>query len=78
MASFEVRVVSQKQEPVKGAKVALAFTSLFRGVTGSQYTGLNGVARFSGYEPGLVKVFVNGSSRGIYTYRDGGQITVPL
>ena len=75
MASFEVRVVDDEQEGLKGVRVALEFVSLTRGMA-TEYTDSDGSAYFDGYDKGDIEVYLDGSSYGKYYYEDGGCITI--
>jgi hypothetical protein len=76
MASFEVRVVDDDEEPIEGARVRLEFTSLLRGMSDEDSTDSDGIATFSGYEDGEIRVYIDGSNYGEYQYEDGGEITI--
>jgi len=76
MASFEVRVVDDNQEGLKGARVRLEFVNQTRGMSASEYTDSDGSAYFDGYDEGDIEVYVDGSSYGRYHYEDGGSITI--
>lgn len=78
MASFDVHVVNDDQEGIKGIRVVLGFTSVLRGMTAVEYTDSDGHAEFDGYDEGEVEVFVDGSSYGNYFYEDGGGITITI
>jgi hypothetical protein len=41
-----------------------------------QYTGVDGRALFMGYQPGDVKVYVDGNERGTHSYREGMTVIV--
>ena len=76
MASFEVRVVDDDQEGLKGVRVKLEFLSLTRGMSAAEYTDSDGSAYFDGYDEGDIEVYIDGSSYGKYYYEDGGSITI--
>jgi hypothetical protein len=76
--SFCVRIVNDDQEPVKGARVGLGFTSVLRGMASGEYTDSDGCAYFDGYDDGECEVFVNGRSEGRHYYRDGDSVTVSV
>ncbi len=79
MATFYVKVLYGSGQPVKGSRVALGFYGLSRGVTGDVYTDDNGIARFSGYDPGEADVYVDGSTKANNVYfSDGKRVTVRL
>lgn len=57
-----VKVIRESTgSPIKGARVALGFSSLGRGVTSNEYTDDEGEAHFDA-DNGDGKVFVNGST----------------
>ena len=76
MASFEVRVVNDDQQGLRGVRVSLSFTSLLRGKTAAESTDSDGSASFAGYEEGEVTVYIDGRDYGTYSYRDGECITI--
>ena len=76
MASFEVRVVNDKQKGVSGVRVRLEFTSPTRGMSAEEYTDSDGSANFDDYEEGEIRVYIDSSNYGTYDYRDGECITV--
>lgn len=53
---------SSSGKPAKGERISIGFSSLFRGVTSSEYTDENGEAHFDA-DPGEGEVYVNGSNR---------------
>ena len=76
--SFDVHVVNDEQEGVDGAKVMLSFTSVLRGVSGTEYTDEDGHAEFDGFEDGEITVYVNGTGYGTYSYEDGDSVTITI
>ena len=76
MASFDVHVVNEDQEDLKGVRVVLEFTGPLRGITGAEYTDSYGHAEFDGHKEGEVEIFIDGKSYGTYSYEDGGSITI--
>ncbi len=78
MASFDVRVVNDDQEGIRGARVVLGFTSVLMGMTDEKYTDSDGYAEFDRYDEGEVEVFVDGSSYGNYLYENDGGITITI
>lgn len=54
-------VYSSSGKPAKSVRVSLGFSSLFRGVTDTEYTDDNGEAHFDN-DPGDGAVYVNGST----------------
>jgi hypothetical protein len=76
MPSFEVRVVNDDQEGVKGVRVRLEFTSLTRGMSAEEYTDSDGSAYFDGYDEGSINVYIDGRNYGGYHYDEGGCITI--
>lgn len=58
-----IKVVrSSNGKPAKGEKVAIGFSSIFRGITSSEYTDENGEAHFDA-DPGEGEVYINGSTK---------------
>lgn len=76
MANFEVRVVNNDQEPLRGVRVKLEFTSITRGMSAEEYTDSDGVAYFSNYDEGEIRVYVDHDNCGTHYYEDGEQITI--
>ena len=76
--SFVVRVLNSNGDPVSGCKVVLGFTSIFRGMSSTEYTDSRGRAHFSGYESGAVNVYVDGDNCGEYEYEDYDEITITI
>lgn len=74
--AFTVRVVGTDGSGVKGCRIVLSFADATRGQTAPQYTGVDGRALFMGYQPGEVKVFVDGSERGMHRYSEGSTVIV--
>ncbi len=74
--SFEVRVVDDDGDGVRGVRVVLSFTDPTRGQSNAEHTDSDGCAEFSGYEDGEIKVFLDGANAGTFDYRDGDSITV--
>lgn len=76
--SFSVRILKDG-EPVNGARVRLAFTSVVRGMSDPEYTSdSDGIAEFDGYDDGEVEVFVDGQSYGTESYRDGDSVDIDI
>ncbi len=73
---FSVRVINGKRQGVSGVRVKLEFKGVTRGMSMGEYTDSQGYAKFSGYDPGDVLVYVDGASCGTYPYRDGGSINI--
>ncbi len=63
MATFHVKTVYASGRPAKGCRVAVAFYGFSRGVTQTVWTDENGIATFSGYDPGDADVIVDGTTR---------------
>jgi len=74
--AFTVRVVGGDGRGVSGCRIVLGFTDVTRGQTAPQYTDGDGRARFPGYAPGDVKVYVDGSERGTHRYAEGSTVIV--
>jgi hypothetical protein len=74
--AFTVRLVGDDGRGVQGARVVLSFVSPTRGQSSPQFTDGDGRARFSGYQPGEVRVFVDGSDCGAFSYSDGATVHV--
>jgi hypothetical protein len=75
---FTVKIVDDDQEPVKGARVMISFTSMLRGHSTTEYSDSEGRAEFPDYEDGEITVFVNGDNVGTYYYKDDEEITVVI
>jgi hypothetical protein len=73
---FTVRVIGDDGGGVKGCRVVLSFTSPLRGQSTPQYTDADGRARFVNLQPGEVRVYVNGSDRGTFSYAGGATVHV--
>lgn len=74
--AFTVRVVGSDGRGVSGCRIVLSFADATRGQTSPQYTGVDGRALFMGYQPGDVKVFVDGNERGTHRYGEGMTVIV--
>jgi hypothetical protein len=74
--AFTVRVVGDDGRGVSGRRIVLGFVDVARGQTAPQYTNADGRAQFMGYQPGDVKVFVDGNERGTHAYREGSTVIV--
>ena len=74
--AFTVRVVGGDGRGVQGCRIVLGFADAARGQTSPEYTDGDGRARFMGYQPGDVKVFVDGSERGTHRYSEGSTVIV--
>lgn len=74
--AFTVRVVGSDGRGVSGCRIVLGFTDVARGQTGPQFTDSDGRARFMGYQPGDVKVFVDGNERGTHRFAEGSTVIV--
>ena len=74
--AFTVRVIGSDGRGVSGCRIVLSFADATRGQTAPQYTGVDGRALFMGYQPGDVKVFVDGSERGTHRYSEGSTVIV--
>ena len=69
-----VKVVYQSTgKPAEGRKVALGFSSFFRGVTSSEYTDSGGEAHFEA-DNGDGEVYVDGATK--YKGRLAGRVVV--
>ena len=71
MATFHVKVSYSNGQPAKGSRVVLAFYGN-RGNSRTEYTGSDGYATFSGYDPGEADVIVDGSVKET-RYLSGGE-----
>ena len=76
MAAFEVHVVNDEQEGIRGCRVRLEFKGLTRGMSDDETTDSDGCAYFDDYEDGEIIVYIDGSSYGSYDYRGGDSITI--
>ena len=76
MASFDIRVVNDDEEPLEGVRVRLEFTSALRGMADEDSTDSDGIASFSGYDEGEIRVYLDGTNYGEYQYEDGEEITI--
>lgn len=74
--AFTVRVVGGDGRGVSGCRIVLGFVDVTRGQTSPQYTDGDGRARFMGYQPGQVRVFVDGNERGTHAYAEGSTTIV--
>ena len=74
--AFTVKVIGGDGRGVSGCRIVLSFADVTRGQTAPQYTDGDGRARFMGYQPGDVKVFVDGSERGTHRYGEGSTVIV--
>jgi hypothetical protein len=74
--AFTVRVIGEDGRGISGCRIVLGFTDVTRGQTSPQYTDGDGRAMFMGFQPGEVKVFVNGNERGTHRYADGSTVIV--
>ena len=69
-----VKVVSESTgKPLKGRRVAVGFSSMFRGITSTEYTNSDGEAHFNA-DPGEGQVYVDG--RTAYKGRISGRVIV--
>lgn len=75
--SFKIQVFNAQHKTVSGTRVTFAFTSLFRGMSTSEYTDGSGIATFNTkYDDGKIEVYVDGRSQGECYYKWGQSITV--
>jgi hypothetical protein len=74
--AFTVRVIGNDGRGVSGCRIVLSFADAARGQAAPQFTGVDGRALFMGYQPGEVKVFVDGSDRGTHRYDEGSTVIV--
>jgi len=74
--AFTVRVIGSDGRGISGCRIVLGFVDATRGQTSPQYTDGDGRARFMGYSPGDVKVYVDGNERGTHGYADGATAIV--
>lgn len=74
--AFTVRVIGGDGRGVSGCRIVLSFTDGTRGQTAPQFTGVDGRALFMGYQPGEVKVYVDGNERGTHRYGEGSTVIV--
>lgn len=74
--AFTVRVIGGDGSGVSGCRIVLSFTDGTRGQTAPQFTGVDGRALFMGYQPGEVKVYVDGNERGTHRYGEGSTVIV--
>ncbi len=77
MATFHVKVSYSNGQPVKGSRVVLAFYGN-RGNTRTEYTGSDGYATFSGYDPGKADVIVDGSTKRTLYLNSGDTVSVRI
>jgi len=78
MATFRVKVSYSNGQPVKGSRVVLAFYGISRGNSSTEYTGSDGYATFSGYDPGRADVIVDGSTKTTRYLNNGDVVTVTI
>ncbi len=76
MASFEIRVINDRQDGLSGVRVKIAFKSLTRGISLEENTDSVGSAYFNGYDDGMIDVYVDGKDCGSFYYKDGDSITI--
>jgi hypothetical protein len=76
MAAFDIRVVNDDEEPLEGVRVRLEFTSVSRGMSDEDVTDADGIASFSGYDEGEIRVYLDGANYGEYQYEDGEEVTI--
>ena len=74
--AFTVRVVGEGGRGVSGCRIVLGFADVARGQTSPQYTDGDGRALFMGYQPGDVRVFVDGNERGTHHYAESSTVIV--
>ena len=74
--AFTVRVVGDDGRGVASCRIVLGFVDVARGQTSPQYTDGDGRARFMGYQPGDVRVYVDGNDRGVQRYSEGSTVIV--
>lgn len=74
--AFAVRVIGGDGRGVSGCRIVLSFTDGTRGQTAPQFSGVDGRALFMGYQPGDVKVYVDGNERGTHRYSEGSTVIV--
>ncbi len=77
MATFRVKVSYGNGQPTKGSRVVLAFYGN-RGNSSTEYTGSDGYATFSGYNPGQADVIVDGSTKETRYLSDGNVVDVRI
>jgi hypothetical protein len=73
---FTVRVVADDGRGAKGCRVVLSFTNPARGQSNPEYTDPDGRARFTNFQPGEIRVYVDGSDHGTHQYAEGSTIHV--
>jgi hypothetical protein len=76
MASFDIRVINDDEEPLEGIRVKIEFTSALRGMSDEERTDSDGLVSFSGYDEGEIRVYLDGANYGEYQYEDGEEITI--
>jgi hypothetical protein len=73
---FTVRVINDEGRGVQGRRVVLSFTSSARGQSNPQFTDHDGRARFSGFQPGEIRVYVDGGDCGTFSLAEGATVHV--